>query len=608
MGPQAAVLCAALDRLCGADKNRFNALVKDPKGYDLLEAHVEGTLESKDAAAVARACQYGPPLAPLLRGLRGQFYDGTDLDKLALERLEPRAFVDDRKLAHPKNRQDKVSASWSGYLLVDKPGDYSFGLTGDDRAILWLDGKAVSTSLAGQEKLGNVKLAAGLRPFRLDFHQTAGNSRVQVWWAGPGFSKQDIPSARFRAPAWPGGLADLAKAAATLASGNAGQVAAAQDVLRAADPVGRIFLRNALRHGSNAALLGRAMDALVSRRDEATAPLLTALLKKAPAGPLAGRLLSALRDLAAQIGPQDASWLLDLPKKNPKLDKQEHAALLCAILERACGGDKAKFTALVKDPKAYDQLKTTVETALAGKDDKQVAWACEYGGPFAPLLKGLAARYFAGRHFEQLALRKVEPTIEVAERKFPMPGNRQDHISAWWSGLLVIDKPGKHTFHAKSDDGECVWVDGKVVVDGWLNAAGQDKQAVVNLAKGTHAFDVAFHQRDQHATISVQWSPPGAARQALPETVLRTHAWDKELAKLPPAVRLLASKNAQQKTAAKETLTKAQEVGKVYLRNAIRHQSVEIAKQAAELLQAMGDKDAQKLLAERLKATKPAAP
>jgi len=607
MRPAAAALCAAFDVRCKCDAKAFGALVKDPNGRDRLQAYVEKALASKDQAAVHRACAHGAPFAPLVTGLRGRYFEGSDLDKLVLERLDSTVTVENRKFPHPQNRQDKVSATWTGFLLIETPGDYVLYATAEDRARLLVDGKVVVESSAWQEKSGTAKLGKGLHRFRVDFHQTTGNSRLEVQWQGPGINKQRIPSHVFRAAPWDGLLTALTASIAKLASGNVQELATAKATLRAADPVGRLLLRNTLRHGTNPSVVHQAASILVRRRDGEAAPLLIELLKKGPTSPAAPGYMDGLGALSGQIGPQDAAWFYSLPKANAQVDKNRHAAALCAMLETACGGDAQKFSKLVGQPQAYDELKKQVEEALLSKDDKLVAWACEFGGPFAPLMKGLRGQYFEGEHFEKLVLERYDGKIEVGNRAFPHPGNRQDHLSAWWSGFIVVERPGPYVFYSTSDDGDAVWVDGQPVIDGWTGAAGLENKGTIELTRGLHRFEVGCYQVAENGNVAVHWSGPGIGKQVVGDAVLRTRAWAAELQPLPAAVAKLADKDPNERNKARDALKKAAEVGTIYLRNAIRHQTDAIAEEAAKLAKEMGDKEAQPLLEERLKK-KPKAP
>jgi hypothetical protein len=604
MTPHAAALCAALETRCGRDAAKFNTLVKDDAGYEALRAYVSSALESSDAATVARAAEFGGPFAPYLRGVRGRYYEGQDLDRLTLDRLDRAVRQERGRFPHPQNRQQGVSAVWTGFIEIAAPGDYTFFVQGHDAGAVWVGGKKIAESRRGEDRSGTIALAAGLHPIRVEFHQDRGDCCLNFAWQGPGFGRSEVPATLLHTPPWEAGLVPLHEAVRKLGSSRTSETIAAKDAFRAMDPAGRAFLRHAVRHGSDGKAVAEAAAMLAWRRDALAAPLLAARLRQDPGPPLATALVEGLGALAAYVGAEDAAWLHRLPAGSVKgLDGPGRDALLLAVLERACGSDKDKLSALVGDPNAYDALKARVEAALADKDAGRVAWACQHGGPWAPTVPGLRGQYFDGRHFGRCLGERLDQNISIHEGRYNLPGNRSEHVTVCWTGRLLAGKAGAYTFYVRADDGAALWVDGRPVVDAWTNLAALEATGTVDLAAGDHALEVIHWQGDGRGDMRVEWSGPGFGRTDLRTETTRTPLWEGELKALAEAVRKLAHKDGDERNRARDLLRRAGGVGLVYLRGAVRHQPPAIAEAAADLLKELKDAEGLRLWEER---TKPA--
>jgi arylsulfatase A-like enzyme len=125
-----------------------------------------------------------------------------DLDALRAVRTERTAGVDLSPLGLPADAGVKLS----GYLTVPTDGRYTFWLSDDDGAQLWLhDAHVVDDDFnhkARTTATGSIPLRAGLHPFRL-FYRHAGPAVPSLRWeyAGPGIARQAIPPSAFAVPA-----------------------------------------------------------------------------------------------------------------------------------------------------------------------------------------------------------------------------------------------------------------------------------------------------------------------------------------------------------------------------------------------------------------------
>ena len=93
--------------------------------------------------------------------------------------------------------KDNFIAHWSGILRVEKAGAYTLGASSDDGSRITIDGKVVvdNGGIHGMgEKTGNIELAAGDHPIRIEFYQVAGGAGCKISWQSAAVEKQAIPA------------------------------------------------------------------------------------------------------------------------------------------------------------------------------------------------------------------------------------------------------------------------------------------------------------------------------------------------------------------------------------------------------------------------------
>ena len=66
------------------------------------------------------------------------------------------------------------SVEWTGNILIEQPGSYTFGLIADDGAVLMIDGRVVVdvSHLLLQKGTGTINLSAGLHPIQVRYFNT----------------------------------------------------------------------------------------------------------------------------------------------------------------------------------------------------------------------------------------------------------------------------------------------------------------------------------------------------------------------------------------------------------------------------------------------------
>lgn len=139
--------------------------------------------------------QQTPPL--LGNGLRGQYYEGKNFEKLVLTRTDP-AINFDWTLGPDGNRfvspgpgvpGEFFSVRWTGYVYAPVTGVYTFHMATDDGMRVWLGGRNVLDSWTDQQATRYTvqrKLTAGrYYSLRVDYYQVRWSTRAMLAWQLP---------------------------------------------------------------------------------------------------------------------------------------------------------------------------------------------------------------------------------------------------------------------------------------------------------------------------------------------------------------------------------------------------------------------------------------
>lgn len=282
--------------------------------------------------------------------------------------------------------------------------------------------------------------------------------------------------------------------------------------------LGRILLRKAVRELDDATAVEAA--ALLAGMADAPSlgPVMDRFLAK-PAGPARSHLLKAMTDLAAVAPPSMLAPLFPAVAADRTLGQYEVAGVLAAAaarIEAAGRGDS--FDAAIGRKGAFGELRTYIQSACMSTNQPVRAWGATAAEALGLLMPGIHGYYYEGENFEKLAFERVDEQIQFGEGQLVYPNGRKEQISVRWRGRLNIAAAGTYGFRANSDDGNRMWIDGKMLFEGWGNPA--NLQAAVQLAQGLHDVVIEFHQGVGGVFISVNWTPPGGQEQPLTKAVL----------------------------------------------------------------------------------------
>ncbi len=121
----------------------------------------------------------------------------------------------DRAVPEPFEAEEPTqpfSAEWTAWIRIDEPRTYEFTLDADDRAELFIDGRAVVTAPPAHPRssfTGTVKLAPGVHAARIQLQDGGGGKYLRLFFSCPDVAHGWMPVPWPRRMAWPDEAAAL---------------------------------------------------------------------------------------------------------------------------------------------------------------------------------------------------------------------------------------------------------------------------------------------------------------------------------------------------------------------------------------------------------------
>jgi hypothetical protein len=185
------------------------ALLERKPGQTLTLTTLRGQ-EPRTASCVLAELPLSKPVADegLEPGLNFAAWQGTWQQLPDLSQINPE---ESGKAERPftgvyKSHPDHFALEFTGFVKVPADGLYTFFTRSDDGSRLTIDDRVVVENDGmhpPREAAGLIRLLAGLHPIKVQFFESAGDELLQVFYEGPGVSKQEIPAAAYFRPTQP---------------------------------------------------------------------------------------------------------------------------------------------------------------------------------------------------------------------------------------------------------------------------------------------------------------------------------------------------------------------------------------------------------------------
>lgn len=124
---------------------------------------------------------------------------------------------------------------------------------------------------------------------------------------------------------------------------------------------------------------------------------------------------------------------------------------------------------------------------------------------------GFKAEYFKNRDLQgEPALVRVDQKIDLQNPRRPARGFPRTNFSIRWTTKLTVQTSGKYSFTFTGDDGVRIFLDGKPLIDHWVETAAMPVTAETELEVGK-AYDlrIEYFQSGGDYVAKLNWQPPG---------------------------------------------------------------------------------------------------
>ncbi|MET7986841.1 PA14 domain-containing protein [Streptomyces sp. NPDC005281] len=109
------------------------------------------------------------------------------------------------------------------------------------------------------------------------------------------------------------------------------------------------------------------------------------------------------------------------------------------------------------------------------------------------------------------------------EPRLAFATGQSDDVNVRWTGRIVPEKTGPHTFSIIGDNGFRLWIDGHLAIDHWVDDWDREQTSQpIDLTAG-QAYDikVEYFEHFGGSNLHLRWTPPGGTRTAVPQSALR---------------------------------------------------------------------------------------
>ncbi|GGS44071.1 PA14 domain-containing protein [Streptomyces griseoviridis] len=130
--------------------------------------------------------------------------------------------------------------------------------------------------------------------------------------------------------------------------------------------------------------------------------------------------------------------------------------------------------------------------------------------------------------FHELKATGFDPQIDFdnLESRLKSATGQSDDVSVRWTGRLVPEETGPHTFSVIGDNGFRLWIGGQLAIDHWVDDWDREQTAPpVDLTAG-QSYDIKLEYFEHYggSNLHLRWTEPGGAKEAVPQSAFRLPA------------------------------------------------------------------------------------
>ncbi|WP_238697179.1 PA14 domain-containing protein, partial [Streptomyces sp. E2N166] len=127
--------------------------------------------------------------------------------------------------------------------------------------------------------------------------------------------------------------------------------------------------------------------------------------------------------------------------------------------------------------------------------------------------------------FHELKATGFDPQLDfdTLEPRLNFATGQSDDVSVRWTGKLVPEKTGAHTFSITADNGFRLWIGGEPAIDHWVDDWDREQTSrPIELTAG-QAYDVKLEYFEHYggSNLHLRWTEPGGGKEPVPQSAFR---------------------------------------------------------------------------------------
>jgi len=127
--------------------------------------------------------------------------------------------------------------------------------------------------------------------------------------------------------------------------------------------------------------------------------------------------------------------------------------------------------------------------------------------------------------FHELKATGFDPGIDFddLEPRLAAATGRSDSVSVRWTGRITAEQSGPHTFSMIGDNGFRLWVDGRLLIDHWVDDWDTEQTAPPIELEAGRAYDITveYFENWGGSNLHLSWTPPDGAKTPVPQSAYR---------------------------------------------------------------------------------------
>jgi len=134
---------------------------------------------------------------------------------------------------------------------------------------------------------------------------------------------------------------------------------------------------------------------------------------------------------------------------------------------------------------------------------------------------GLLAEYFDNKNLTGKKFERIENVN--FDWRYDAPSNTMgpDTFSVRWTGQILAQYSEEYTFYTTSDDGVRLWIDGKLIIDDWVDHSSTTRTGKIKLEAGKkYDIRLEYYENEGVASVMLGWSSKSQPWEIVPKSQL----------------------------------------------------------------------------------------